>query len=989
MKSKSVKILITTAFVFLMSLVLSVGFVSAADESVISSISVEKVTLIKNYDGEIVSESGKQDYFHYDSFSPSRVTVVLENGKVMTDSFEAIEAYFGQKAVFTDTQSADAPWVKGTYTVNFSFMGYKGEYLVEVRETTVERITVKDIELYFLGDGYYDEFSTNKKFYYHTAPEEMTVYFKDGTVKSGTAESFERLTSYPVSVHDNQNATSWGIGKYKCKVEYMGVYGEYYATVKESPVKSIAVEDVTLYEGIDGSWGSDLQPGSYNKDKFYYNARPDKVTVFYKNGTAFTGSVEEVEKETGYPVSFDTQKAWSYGKQVATASYLGASTKFFATVKENPISDIAVSKSPDKKEYLPGELLDFTGSAIKVYYKNGKTEEIELVQNYEKGFVDCSLETIGKIVSFDSLIELEPYTDGADIDFLDSFFTIPVSTSENKIKSVELTKNANGIPVLNFEFSDGSKKSTYILNVVYGNYNNIGFGGQHNALIITGIGQFNVLISRMLEGYRLEFSSNAGENLVTNICDGIIWAESAMSERARIIYNFYDGIDSYKGLVESGNIDRLLTYSAIGSDAGEPKEIHQGYRVYTATQMQKCVKDFLSLDGIDVSLSKKYDTKTNSVRVEIPSNVHKDYYFYETGVAYPVSYQFKDGFFKGTYKFTDGKTMEVSADATGRIVSYKINDAVLHKHTMVTIPGTAPTFFKTGLTDGVKCSSCGDILTQQQTVAKLILGKTSKITVVHSTKSLKLSWAAVKGATGYEVFYRTTSSGWKNASTTTGTTAIISGLSSGTVYNVAVKAYAIEGGKVLKAEGYTTAETATQPLKPSKMVSAQSDSAIRLTWTKSSGATGYRVYLKVSGVWKRLGETAKTSVTFTSLKKGTSYTFAVKPYIITESAVVWCNSFISYVAATRPAAPEIKASSSGTGKLSVTFGKVSGAEVYQLFYKPDGGSLKLYKNYTKAGTVNFSSLKSGKTYTFVVRSAKKTSGGWIFGPYSTAIVTVK
>lgn len=980
MKSKSAKIIVITAIVFLMSLVLSVGFVSAAEDSIIESISIEKVTLIKNYDGEVVSESGKSDYFRYNSTYPSKVTVRLSNGKAITDTFAAIEDYFGQKVTFTDTQSADAPWKAGTYTVKYSFMGYNGTYSVEIKDTPVERITAKNVELKFLGDGYYDELSNGNRFYYYSAPKEMTVYFKDGTVKTGTAESFEKHPNYTVTVHDSQEKTSWNIGSYKCKVEYMGVYAEYYAIVKESPVKSIAVDDVTLYEGIDGS---------YNGKNFRYDAKPDKVTIYYKDGTAFTGSVEEVEKETGYAVSFDTEKVWSYGKQVATATYLGATTKFIANVKEYPIEDITLYKKPEKKEYIAGELFNFKGSAIKISYTNGKTEVVDLVQDYEKGYIDCRLETIKKNVRFDSFIEVEAYSDTIDVDFLESFFLIPVSVSEKSIESVELTKNSNGIPSLNFKFNDGSKESKYILNIIYGNYNEMELGGKYEAVIITALGEFNVIVTRKLEGYSLAFSSNVGKDIVTAYCDGVIWAESAMTERARIIYNFFDGTDSYKGLVESGNIDKLLTYAAIGSNAGEPKEVYTSYRVYTTTEIQKCIKDFFALDGIDVSLSKKYNTKTNTVRIDIPANVYNDHYFYETGVAYPVDYQFNDGFFKGTYKFTDGKTMEINADKEGRIVSYKINDVVLHKHTMVTIPGTAATYFKTGLTDGVKCSSCGEVLTKQQTVAKLILGKTSKIVVKQNTKAIKVSWKAVKGATGYEVYYKSGSSGWKNASTTTDKSLTISNLSAGKIYKIAVKAYVIENGKVLKAETYTTIETATQPLKPSKMSSSQSDSVIKLTWSKSTGATGYRIYYKTSSGWKRLRETTKTSATFTNLKKGSKYTFAVKPYIKTASGVVWSNSYITYVAATKPAAPTIKATSPGKGKLSVTFGKVNGAEAYQLFYKPDGGKLKLYKNYTKAGTIKFSSLKSGKTYTFYVRAAKKTSGGWIYGPYNSCIVTVK
>lgn len=989
MNIKNTKLLFSFLMVVLLFIFVPCLSADAVSEDDIESISVEKVILIKNYDGEVVSENGA-DYFRYDTAYPSMATVRFKNGDTLSDSFSGLEAYFGKSASFTDSQSAESPWKEGSYKAQFTFLGYTGEYDVEIRETPVEKIVIKEVALLFKGDGYYDELSLDKAFYYDSTPREMTVYFKDGTIKSGTADSFFELTGYPVEVYDNQETAPWSIGRYKCRACYMGVNASYYVTVKESPVKSLLVDGVTLYEGIDGFYGRDFMGGGYDYDAFYYNAKPDKITVFYKDGTALTGSVEEIEKETGYRVTYDTQKKWSHGKQTASVSFLGASTKFVANVKANPIKKVTLSKNPVKTDYYVGELFDFYGSKIRVEYNSGKTEEAELLQNYESGSITCRLGTIGKTVELNGIIEIGDGDEELYIDFSDADFAVDIKVKEEKLSKIELYNDENGFPALKFFLSDGSKKTTPILNTVYGNFNELPFGSQQEAIITTNLGDFRVSVQRMLEGYRLSFGTNGGEAVIdTNYCKNMNWAESAMTERARLVYNFFGKADAYSGLVSSDNIDALLFLAVVGSDKGKAREIHESYRIYTSTEIQKSVIDFFDIDGIDISLSKKFDTKTNTVRIDIPDNVYRNIYFYEKGVSYPVKYKFADGFFMVTYTFSDGKTMELCADSLGRVASYKVNEAVLHKHVMVTIPGTAPTYLKTGLTDGVKCSSCGEVLTEQKSIAKLVLGRTSKIVAEQTTSSITLSWSAVKGATGYEIYYKTPSTSWKSLSTTTKRSISLTKRPSGKTYSFAVKAYVTENGKLVKAKTYTSIETATKPLKPKKITAKYNSSAIRLSWTEVSGATGYRVYRKTTEGWKRLGSTKKTSVTFRSLKSGTKIRYAIKPYVKTKSGVIWCDSYIAYTASTRPATPSIKASSPSKGTASVTFGKVNGAEVYQLYYKVDGGKYKLYKNYSSAKALKIGSLKSGKTYVFSVRSAIKTSGGWIYSPTAPVFVTVK
>lgn len=950
----------------------------AAEESSIESIRVEKFTRIKNYDGEVV-RNGDRSYFLYNTDHPSRVTVSFKDGKSITDSFEAIEAYFGAEATFSDSQSAENPWTVGSYKASYSFMGFEGEYTVEIIETPVEKITVQDINLYYKGKGYYGIFhgEDGNVFYYDSEPEEMTVYFKDGSTLSGTAESLYEKTGYLVNVLDSQSLKSWEVGKHPCKAEFMGVSTEYYANVISTPVKSIMVDDIILYEGIDGE---------YQGNDFYFDAKPQKVSVFYKNTGATTGTVEEIEKETGYQVSYETEKNWESGKKVATASFLGVSAKFVAEVRPDPISDVRLIRSPDKTEYYEGEIFDIKGAAIRVYYSNGKTEDVAISVDYEKQLSYVYLSLIKKTVYIDSFKPIQQFYTDVNIGFSGTFFNIGVSVKDT-IEKMELAKDKNGFPYIRFLTSEGAVVTARVINAIGSDFNAIDMMHEYPALLVTQEGMFIGSITKKLDGYR--FSVYGADIPVTVACDGINWAESAIAQKAKIIYNNYQNFNKYNGLVGSDNIDQLLSYAVCMGTVGKPLEKHNTYYVYTATEIQKCIMDFYAIDGIDITLSKYYNAKTNTVKVRIFEKVNQYSESDEICISYPASYTYDNGRYIAVYKFTDGKTMTLATDKNGRILSYEAPDIVEHKHMMYTVPAVAPTYIKTGLTEGIACSLCKETLTPQRTVAKLVLGKPGKIVSDQSSSIIKLAWLPVNGATGYEIFVRNSSGSWKCCATTLNTSINFTKLPAGKKYVLAVRAYVTDSGKIAKAKDYITIETGTKPIAPTKVISKQNDSAIRLQWAKNSGATGYRIYYLEGKQWRSLGETTGAQATFTGLKSGARFTFAIRPYLLVTGKVIWSENYATYVAATIPSMPAIRATAPSTGKISLSFGSVYGGEAYQVFYKTGDGDYKLFKNYSKAGTLNFGSLKSRTTYTFAVRAAKKTSSGWIFGPHNTAIVTVK
>ncbi|MGN0448715.1 MAG: leucine-rich repeat protein [Acutalibacteraceae bacterium] len=274
--------------------------------------------------------------------------------------------------------------------------------------------------------------------------------------------------------------------------------------------------------------------------------------------------------------------------------------------------------------------------------------------------------------------------------------------------------------------------------------------------------------------------------------------------------------------------------------------------------------------------------------------------------------------------------------------------------------------------------------------SSLVLGKTSKITATQTTSAVTLKWNAVPNATGYKI-YQKTSKGWQSLGNVTGTSKTVSGLTAGTKYTFAVKAFAVKNGKTIWSDVYTTINTATKAVKPAKVTSTQNENSIKLTWTKSTGATGYRIYYRTStkADWKvGKSSTTATSHTFSNLKPNQAFQFAVRPYITTDSGVVW-SDYTTITASTTPAVPVAKVSSPSKGKVTLTWNAVSGATGYQVYYKVGNGSWKLYKTTSKPATYNFTKLKSGTKYTFAVRAYRTVSGTNFTSGYKAVSVTVK
>ena len=163
----------------------------------------------------------------------------------------------------------------------------------------------------------------------------------------------------------------------------------------------------------------------------------------------------------------------------------------------------------------------------------------------------------------------------------------------------------------------------------------------------------------------------------------------------------------------------------------------------------------------------------------------------------------------------------------------------------------------------------------------ILPGKTASLTATQTTTSIKTTWKAVTGASGYKVVIYKGSKAVKTVYTTK-TSYTFSKLTKGTTYKVTVRAYKTINGTRVYSTGYTTLTTATKPGTPTLKVTAGSKKAT-LSWNKQAGATGYVVYMATSknGKYTKIATlkgNTKVSYTKTGLTKGKTYYFKVAAY---------------------------------------------------------------------------------------------------------------
>jgi hypothetical protein len=223
-------------------------------------------------------------------------------------------------------------------------------------------------------------------------------------------------------------------------------------------------------------------------------------------------------------------------------------------------------------------------------------------------------------------------------------------------------------------------------------------------------------------------------------------------------------------------------------------------------------------------------------------------------------------------------------------------------------------------------------------------------------------------------------------------------LTKGTHYNVQYSNNKNAGVATVKVTGIGenkgTAST-TFNIVPKKVTGLKQTTttlkSVKLTWTKQSGITGYKVYKYANSKYTLVKTTTTNAFTISGLKAGTTYTYAVTAYK-TSGKTTCEGAKASVKIATLPKTP-VMTGKAGTKSAVLTWKKIPGATGYIVYMATSkSGTYKKAATVTKAATVKatIKNLTSKKKYYFKIRAYTKAPTKTVYSAYSKIItVTVR
>jgi hypothetical protein len=229
-------------------------------------------------------------------------------------------------------------------------------------------------------------------------------------------------------------------------------------------------------------------------------------------------------------------------------------------------------------------------------------------------------------------------------------------------------------------------------------------------------------------------------------------------------------------------------------------------------------------------------------------------------------------------------------------------------------------------------------------------------TVSTSNGQITVIWAAVSGATSYEVYYSTnTTIPTSPPFTVTGLNTTITGLANGTTYYFWVKA--------VNANGTSAASPMASGVPigtPGNLTIIAANQQLTVSWATVSGATSYGIYYSTNTTIPASPAYTVTDLsrTFTGLTNGTTYYFWVKAVNANGTSAA------SPMASGKPIGNmgTVTVNVGESGQLVLSWSVVAGTDQYEVYCSTNDSIPATPAQTVSVTTATISSLTNGTTY---------------------------
>lgn len=257
--------------------------------------------------------------------------------------------------------------------------------------------------------------------------------------------------------------------------------------------------------------------------------------------------------------------------------------------------------------------------------------------------------------------------------------------------------------------------------------------------------------------------------------------------------------------------------------------------------------------------------------------------------------------------------------------------------------------------------------------------------------SLNVSWAAVAGATGYEVSYSTSESGtYTKLALVTSTSASVPSLTTNTTYYVKARAYRTVGTTKVYSDYSIIVSGVPIPSTPVLTVVPSGFDRLTFSWLAITGSTGYELYWlnPSTSIYELISDTTGLTYTQSDLISGVSQSYSLKAYRLVSGVKVYSN--LSSIVSSTPipsAITDFKTIKPSIDQLDLGWTSINGATGYEISQSSTAtGTYNIIGTVESTNTYTRTGLTFSTTYYFKIRPYTTIEGVKVYGLWSSALI---